>query len=305
MISVLIPTFNRVDQLRECINSLKKQTLESQEYEIIIVDDGSSDQTPELGQSFSVSSEGHIRYFRQTNQGPAAARNFGIQNAKGEVVAFIDDDCRAERNWLEELVKGYSDPKVGGTGGRIISPLKETLADRYCFHVGLLETPKMKEDRVEYVITANASFRKKAVLEIGGFDEHFVFPGGEDPDISYRLTQSGYRLIYNPFAIVNHYHPRSLNTLRKTFFNYGMGWAILLSKEKKGLPTVVYHFLSITLVFLLAIKNTPGYFKAVGGLQGLAFGFFDFYIRAVYRIGLVFGYVRYRRILAQKGDLRL
>jgi len=302
IISVIIPTFNRSEKLKRCIESLKEQSGVGTDYEIIIVDDGSSDRTPELGRDFVGSSHGFIRYFCQKNRGPSAARNLGIQQARGEIVAFIDDDCEAEKSWLSELVKGYEDTHVGGTGGRIISPLKETLADRYCFHVGLLETPKMKKDVVEYVITANASFRKSAIQEVGGFDTHFAFPGGEDPDISYRLIHSGYRLIYNPLAVVNHFHPRSLTTLRKTFFNYGMGWAILLSKEKKGLPTVIYHFLSIALAFLLALKNTPGYLKEVGGLRGLAFGFFDFYIRAVYRVGLVVGYVRYRGILAQKDD---
>jgi len=299
-ITVIIPTYNRKTQLKRCLESLRGQSIAKQFYEIIIIDDGSSDETHEVGKFFVELSQGHIKYIRQKNQGPAGARNRGIDQAEGTIIAFIDDDCRAEKVWLEELIKGYEDKGVGGTGGRIVSPLKETLADCYCAHVGLLETPKIKRNRVEYVITANASFRKSVLKEIGCFTESFTFPGGEDPDLSDRVVKAGYRLLYNPSAVVYHYHRRTTATLRKTFFNYGMGKAIFLLKNKKGFLAFLYQVFSLGWFFLLALKNTPSYLYATRGLKGFSYAFFDVYIRTVFRVGLIVGYFKYRQLFVQK-----
>ena len=296
MFSVIIPTHNRVNQLEKCIEFLDKQTMQIENFEIIIVDDGSSDGTAELGKSLQESGDFHIKYLFQKNKGPATARNLGICQARGEIILFLDDDCRAKEKWLEELVKGYEDPQVGGTGGRIISPLRGTLADRYCSHVGLLETPKIKGNRVEYVITANASFRKSVLEEVGGFDENYEFPGGEDPDLCLRVIHAGHKLLFNSNAMVSHHHPRSLSSLRKTYFNYGMGEALLIIKKKKGVPVLILQFFYLFLSVIYAVKKVPAYVFKTRSWEGFAFAFFDVYIRTAFRVGLIKGYFRYRRM---------
>jgi len=102
-VSVVIPTYNRVEDLKKCLDSLREQSLKKGEFEIIIVDDGSTDGTAEFGRSLFEKNSEHIHYCYQKNKGPASARNLGVRHAKGEIIAFLDDDCRAKKVWLEEL----------------------------------------------------------------------------------------------------------------------------------------------------------------------------------------------------------
>ncbi len=295
-VTVVLPTYNRLGALKKCLNSLKDQSLQKGEYEIIIVDDGSTDGTSEFGKRLLDKKSENLFYYYQKNKGPASARNLGVCHAKGEIIAFLDDDCRAEKVWLEELIKGYEDQWVGGTGGRLISPLNETLADGYFAHVRIMEKPRMKKDRIEYVMTANASFRKAILSEIGGFDESFPFPGGEDPDLCSRIRERGWRFQYNPKAVVYHYHPRTLGTMRRTYFNYGIGKALFLLKNKKGLGSLMYEVASIGWFLLLALIKIPSYVWATRGWRGFVYSFFDIYIRIILRFGLVIGYFRYRNL---------
>ena len=115
--SVVVPTYNRVSTLRQCLKGLLIQ--DHPDYEIIVVDDGSTDGTAEvLMQEFS-----SIRYFQQKNAGPAAARNRGLQAATGEIIAFTDDDCLTPPDWLTQLAAGYiRHSEVAGVGGGLIAP---------------------------------------------------------------------------------------------------------------------------------------------------------------------------------------
>jgi len=142
--------------------------------------------------------------------------------------------------------------------------------------VGLLEKPKIKKNRIEYVVTANASLRKYILEKIGGFDESFPFPGGEDPDLCFRIDKMGYRFLYNPNAVVYHYHPRTLGTLRRTYFNYGLGKALFMLKNKKGVLSFLYEIFSLGWFLLLALKNIPSYIRITGGWGGGCLSFFRY-----------------------------
>jgi len=133
LITIIIPTYNRLEQLKTCVASLNNFTFPKDNYEILVVDDGSTDGTSGSEKSFVASFDGRLKFLRQENKGPAAARNFGIQHAQGNIIAFIDDDCEPKKEWLGELIKGYEDPKVAGTGGTILNPNPTNLVDQYCF----------------------------------------------------------------------------------------------------------------------------------------------------------------------------
>ncbi|MCS6911591.1 MAG: glycosyltransferase family 2 protein, partial [Anaerolineales bacterium] len=121
--SVVIPTYNRQATLRRCLTALLAQTYPA--HEIIVVDDGSTDGTAEMmTRDFPI-----VRFFRQKNAGPASARNRGIREASGDVIAFTDDDCLPPADWLERLADGYRrHPDVAGVGGYLDAP-DEVLAD--------------------------------------------------------------------------------------------------------------------------------------------------------------------------------
>ena len=100
--SVIVPTYNRKKLLEKCISSLLCQTIDRSSYEVIIVDDGGTDDTEEM---IKKKFKDSVKYFRQANSGPAKARNVGIDNSVGSIIAFTDDDCAVDKNWLYEIKK--------------------------------------------------------------------------------------------------------------------------------------------------------------------------------------------------------
>jgi len=201
--SVIIPAYNAERTLAACLEALTCQSVSGNDYEIILVDDGSTDGTSIIAKNFNVN------YVFQTNQGPAAARNRGVRIAAGDIILFTDSDCIPEYNWMEEMVRPFINPAVIGVKGAYKTRQKELAArfvqaefeDRY----RLLQ----KHSFIDMVDTYSASFKKDVFLKIGGFDVSFPVANNEDTDLSYRLSTAGYGLIFNPKAFVYHIHPNT------------------------------------------------------------------------------------------------
>jgi glycosyltransferase involved in cell wall biosynthesis len=173
-ISVVVPTYNRAVTLRQCLAALAVQDYAGP-WQAIVIDDGSTDETPDVLRSFP-----DFVYLRQANRGPAAARNRGIQEARGEIVAFTDDDCLAPPDWLSRLADGYLRyPHV--TGAQEVE--------------GGFDCPAGGAN--------NLSYRRDRLLEVGGFDESFPFAAGEDADLKLRICQRGARLLYAPVCVLH------------------------------------------------------------------------------------------------------
>lgn len=214
-VSVVIPTFNRLDSLARCVEALPP------EVEVVVVDDGSTDGTARRIRSLVRPRLTYIR--RPRNFGPAAARNVGIQRASGDFIAFTDDDCVPSGGWPFPLVEELeqSSDAIAGVGGRIL-PLRDSTVARFCTFHGILEPPRS----LAYLVTANCAYRRGAILEAGGFDERIPFAGGEDPGLSARVRALGHSLGFAPRAIVYHdYRPGWLDFAR-TFYRYGHGCAL-------------------------------------------------------------------------------
>lgn len=204
--SVVVPTFNRSSTLRQTLGALIAQ--DYPDYEVIVVDDGSTDDTSEMVRQAFPS----VRYLRQSNRGPAAARNAGIQAANGEIVAFTDDDCLPPYDWLTRLADGYARyPEVAGVGGYLEAPtevLRHNILARYERYM----TREHYGARDEEVVggfecpaggTCNMSYRRSVLLAVGGFDEGFRYAAGEDADLKWRICQRGCRLLYIPVRVVH------------------------------------------------------------------------------------------------------
>ncbi len=179
-ISVIMPTFNRLGLLKDQVNALLNQSLPKDEYEIIVVNDGSSDGTEEYLSDIQKNTT-HFTALHQQNGGPAKARNLGLQMAKGEIIAFTDDDCIADREWLATIKASFHEGVVGLQGA--------TYTDRH------LITPLThqidNEKGHNSVPTCNAAYAKKHLIAIGGFDESFPNPHNEDTDVGWRMQQIG------------------------------------------------------------------------------------------------------------------
>lgn len=194
-ISVVIPAYNADAYLRDCLGGLRQQTLAEARFEVILVDDGSRDKTLATAQRLKEElAFHHLKIVHQDNAGPAAARNHGITLASAEILAFLDSDCVPHRQWLENLLAPFLENPgwVGVEGKTVPASEQRTLMDHY------IDNP-----HGGFFWTCNIAYRKSALLEIGGFDEGFPLPSGEDIDLAHRIRRKG-AIGFAPYAMVAH-----------------------------------------------------------------------------------------------------
>lgn len=202
--SVVIPTYNRLPILQKCLRALEQQHYHDPvtDYEIVLVDDGSTDGTLDWLQEYS-SEFPHLRIFCQTHQGPAAARNLGVKEAKGETIIFIDSDLVVTEIFLqshaETLKKAYQTSDQVFTYGRVINTCN--------FEEPTSEPYKITDFSAAYFATGNVAIARHWLLEAGLFDTGFQLYGWEDLELGVRLKKLGLKLIKCPEAVGYHWHP--------------------------------------------------------------------------------------------------
>ena len=206
LISVVIPTYNRISILRKCLDSLEKQILNCEIYnfEIVVVDDGSTDGTVGwLTNNFD--SYPHLRLFEQSHGGPALGRNLGVEKSKGDLVVFIDSDLVVDRFFLQNHINS------------LLTAWKR-LGNRKCFTYGSVintnnfrnpssEPFKLQDLSWAYFATGNVAIDRKVLEKSGLFDTSFRLYGWEDLELGERLRNMGVKLIKCPKAIGYHWHP--------------------------------------------------------------------------------------------------
>jgi glycosyltransferase involved in cell wall biosynthesis len=223
--SVVIPAFNAEKTLVACLRSLEQQKPAVTPWEIIVVDDGSTDGTAQIVKTFR-----SVRYFHQVNQGPAQARNFGVEQARGEIILFIDSDCEACPNWLIEMVRPFRDPEIVGVKGAYWTRQTHWVA-RFVQREYEIKYAKMKRDRyIDFIDTYSAAFRKTAFQRVGGYDTVFRTASVEDQELSFRLAESGCKMIFNPEARVYHRHVSSVRAYFRKKFKIAF-WKVLVVKN--------------------------------------------------------------------------
>lgn len=220
LISMVIPTYNRKEILEKCLRSLFSQDFGRLDYEIIVVDDGSSDGTGIVCDKASKDTDISMRYFRQENKGPAAARNLGLKNAKGSIILFLGDDIIAVPELLKEHYSWHIKYPQNNYAvlGHItwskeirVSPFMEWLENggpQFAF--GQIKD-KIEVDTQGFFYSSNISLKKEFLFSHNGFfDEAFLKAAYEDLELGYRLKKSGLILKYNRNALAYHEHYTSL-----------------------------------------------------------------------------------------------
>ncbi len=207
-ISVVIPTYNRKPILTKCLDALEHQQVPEElangGYEVIVVDDGSTDGTVAWLQS-SADQYPHVRLFEQAHQGPAAARNLGVEQAQGDIIIFIDSDLVVTETFLAAHLEGLRQGKRKlksdrlFTYGRVINTAN--------FDAPTTEPFKVTDYSAAYFATGNVAIARKWLLEAGLFDTGFQLYGWEDLELGVRLKKLNLTLIKCPDAVGYHWHP--------------------------------------------------------------------------------------------------
>jgi len=223
-ISVIVPTRNRARSLADTLASLARQSLPRSRYEVVVVDNGSTDTTAELAGS-TLGREGlHGRCVREPALGANLARNRGIEDSKGKIVAFLDDDARAEPPWLEALLSAFSDGCVNGVGGAI-ELLWQTAPPRWQHRNYLhllaqfdLGAERRKVERYPYLVSTNLAFTRQTFDRFGVFDPRLDRRGSQllsmgDTEYCHRVVRGGGTLFYEPRAVVRHLVPEDRTRL--------------------------------------------------------------------------------------------
>jgi CelD/BcsL family acetyltransferase involved in cellulose biosynthesis/GT2 family glycosyltransferase len=236
VLSVIVPTFNRARALGETLESLINQQVEPP-YEIIVVDNNSTDDTRAVVEAFAQKAPNKVRYVFETQQGSSAARNAGIAAARGDILAFVDDDVVAHPDWLSELSATYAThPDAWCVGGKVTLSLPKVLPPWFDPSSNVMVCYLSYQDfgegvvRVDYPLalsTANFSVRREVLARIGVFDTTLGrfdvgLLCGEDVDLCWRIQQAGGHVYFNSRAAVTHLIPETRVT--KGFFRERAYW---------------------------------------------------------------------------------
>jgi glycosyltransferase involved in cell wall biosynthesis len=262
-VSVIIPTHNGENRISRCLEALLEQRT-SHAYEIIVVDDGSTDQTAEV-----VGSYPSVKLIPQKQAGPAGARNNGVKNACGDVILFTDDDCVPLNDWIDKMVRPFDDPETVGSKGVYLTAQKE-LISRFIQQEYEEKYERLsKSDGINLVDTYSAGFRREIFLKIGGYDESFAVPSVEDRDFSYKLWTLGYKMVFVPEAKVYHTHAAGLwNYTRKKFKN-GYWGVMSMMKYPGTIANASDTPLTQKVQVILAGLIAPGILLPIFGSWGL------------------------------------
>ena len=227
--SVIVPTRGRPDQLRDCLESLAQLEHPRERYEVIVVDDGGSLVPATYVDAFSERLD--LMMLSQRRSGPAAARNAGAAKARGQLLAFTDDDCLPDRPWLAQLVAAFEENPQTGVGGHTVNSLTDNpyaAASQLVIDVGYGHH-NVRGGDARFLTTNNLAVPAAGFRDVGGFDVRFRT--SEDRDFCARWVAHGLRLAYVPDAIVRHAHRLTFGGFIRQNFAYGRG-AYLFHREQ-------------------------------------------------------------------------
>jgi glycosyltransferase involved in cell wall biosynthesis len=237
--SIVVPAHNRPQQLSQCLQAIARLAYPVLCYEVVVVDDGSAASLepvvlPLLGRL-------NITLLRQSNAGPAGARNAGAAAARGRYVVFTDDDCRPDPGWLDALASRLAANPCCAAGGRTLNGLAGNLfssASQLLLEY-LYRHWNRDENEAFFIASSNLAFPRARFIELEGFDPSFPLAAGEDRELCHRWRLRNGRIVYAPDAIIRHFHALNLKGFLIQHFNYGRGALIFHDlKRRRAEPDV-------------------------------------------------------------------
>lgn len=253
--SIIIPTYNRPEQLASCLESLTRLDYPKRDFEVVVVDDGSPTPLESVVSRFF--NRFHLTLIKQDNAGPASARNTGATQARGKYLAFTDDDCALAPDWLTNLAARFATAPDAMIGGRTINALEENLYSTasqvlidclYNYH-----NSSDKRAKSNFFTSNNLALPSEVFRAFNGFDTTFTLAAGEDRELCDRWLHYGFKMIYAPEVRVYHAHHLTLPTFWRQHFNYGRAAVYFLkaraSRTDESLEVEPLKFLSTLLSY--------------------------------------------------------
>lgn len=227
--SVVVPARNAASTLGTCLKALLTQDIPPNAYEIIVVDDGSTDSTPDIARQSAV------RLLQSEHRGPAAARNLGAKSARAPILLFTDADCSPSKDWIREMILQFGDDSrnVIGVKGEYRTHQRELVARFVQIEYEEKYDRMSHAGAIDFVDTYSAGYRRNIFLANGGFDESFPSASVEDQELSFRLSEQGHLMLFAPKAIVYHRHVDRLFSYVRRKFRIGY-WKVRLHRRHPG-----------------------------------------------------------------------
>lgn len=259
--TVVVPTYNRLASLTTCLEAIAAQDFPRDEFEVVVVDDGSA--SPPRALIGRLSDNVQVRLIEQANAGPAAARNAGARAARGQYLAFTDDDCQPGPGWLRALDQALAEHPDAAIGGAVISSLRNPFSTASQLLVDFLYDYFERDNQDgQFFVTANVAMPAALFRELGGFDLTFPLAAAEDRDLCERWHERGFGLVFSEAAFVWHAHRLNLRSFCRQHFNYGRGaWFLNKAKHRRGrqgLQVPPLRFYSALVLFPLSKAPWPG-----------------------------------------------
>lgn len=254
-VSIIVPAYNAAATIGACVEALSQQDYPGP-YEIIVVDDGSGDDTA------AIARQAGATVITTPRGRPASARNTGIRAARGDIICFTDADCIPHADWLRCITEPLSDPSVAGCKG-IYATRQRSLVARF---VQLEYEDKYDYMRpqpaIDFIDTYSCAYRRTVLLANGGFDERFHF--AEDQELSFRLAGHGYRMVFQESAVVDHHHVATMAAYlrKKTIIGY---WKAQIVRRFRGKRIRDSHTPQVMKVQIILATLFLGLFGAGAG----------------------------------------
>lgn len=292
-VSVIIIAYNEQKMLPLCLNSLLNLNYPKKKLEIIVVDNNSTDATKDIIERYPV------KYVFESKRRRGVARNRGINESTGELIAFIDADCVADRGWLVNIIKGFTTESVGGCGGKVLSYKPETLVEKYYDFKGGLHSQERgligQSLFLPRIKCCNAAYRRNVLKDAGLFDDSFI--AGEDTDLSWRVYLKKFQLKYIPEAIVYQKHPDRLIDFFRKLFEYGYAYTYLFQKYSGLIKKPLIGYDDWIMFFFEELQSIKSFFIALFTKNDIVeniFPIFDMIKSTVFFLGRIYGLLRLR-----------
>jgi glycosyltransferase involved in cell wall biosynthesis len=328
--SIIIPSFNRAGEIKELLFSLEQLEFPRDKFEVIISDDGSSDNTAEIIQQFQQKSSYPLKYYNQKNKGPGAARNLGMEKAKGDFFIFIDSDISVPIYWLKEIAYKVNKEHADAFGGpdtyrEDFSPLLKAInySMTSFLTTGGLRGKTGKKLAKFYPRSFNMGISRGLYTEIGGFGH---LRHGQDIEFSHRILKSGAKVIFIEKAYVFHIRRTNIRKFFRQVFNWGVARINLAKIDTEMLEPLHFMPALLTLILILSLVMYPFsmifeflfYFELLIALLFCCYAMIDslkkyrscktaillplIISEQIFAYGLGFSYNFIRRIIFKKGE---